>query len=234
MDYWRNNTIWFDDVPDYLYADINLNNETVNKRELGSVKIEEIALGKIRYLTLWNYKKNNVGVLDNIPEDLIYLEMNKANIENFKSIENFRGLKRLELHYCTKLQSDSGISAFTDTLEHLHINQSKKFTPNEELFSLKNLRVLCLNACGDLQNLNFLEEFPHLIDFRFANTNVLDGDLNPILNHPTIRTAGFLNKKHYNIKSNDLNERLNSKNEGRPFEEVIKNKYNDETFRYIY
>lgn len=90
LDYWRNNTIWFDDVPDYLYADIDLNNETVNKRELGSAKIEEKELGKIKYLTLWNYKKNNVGVLDDIPEELIYLEMNRSNIENFKSIENFR------------------------------------------------------------------------------------------------------------------------------------------------
>ena len=80
-------------------------------------------------------------------------------------------LKRLELHYCTKLQNDFCLSGLVDTLEHLHINQSKKFVPNEELFTLKNLRVLCLNSCGDLENLNFLNQFPNLLDFRFVDTN---------------------------------------------------------------
>ncbi|MFJ8067374.1 hypothetical protein ACIQZD_00290 [Peribacillus sp. NPDC096447] len=47
-------------------------------------------------------------------------------------------LKRLELHYCTNLQDDFGMSGLANTLEHLHINQSKKFVPNEELFSLTN------------------------------------------------------------------------------------------------
>ncbi|WP_231887801.1 hypothetical protein [Fictibacillus phosphorivorans] len=190
-------------------------------------------LENIEYLTLWHYKKNKVGSFVEIPENVLYLELNWSNIQDFLGIEKMKKLKRLELHYCTKLQNDNGLSGLTDTLEHLHINQSKKFVPSDELYSLKNLRVLCLNSCGFLENLNFLYQFPNLIDFRFVNTNVLDGDLTPILNHPTIRSVSYLNKRHYNIKDDKMYALLNDKNGGERFKHVIKyGKY--ETFRYIY
>lgn len=194
MDNWRNNTIWFEQIPDDLQACLNLKED----------KFNEMLLENIEYLTFWYHKKNKLGNFLGMPENLLYLELNWSNIHDFLGVEKMNKLKRLELHYCTKLQNDFGLSGLADTLEYLHINQSKKFVPNEELFSLKNLRVLCLNSCGNLENLNFLNHFPNLIDFRFVDTNVLDGDLSPILEHPTIRSVGFLNKRHYNIKDDKM------------------------------
>ncbi|MEW4307650.1 hypothetical protein Q0N12_13295 [Rossellomorea marisflavi] len=223
MDYWRNNTIWFEQIPDNIQADLDLKEDKLNEKQFENIK----------YLTLWHHKKNNLGNFVRIPENLLYLELNWSNIQNFLEIEKMKKLKRLELHYCTKLQNDFGLSGLANTLEHLHINQSKKFVPNEEMFSLKNLRVLCLNSCGNLENLNFLDQFPNLIDFRFVNTNVLDGDLSPILEHPKIRSVGFMNKRHYNIKDDKMDALLKDKNGGEEFETVIKNgRY--ETIRYIY
>ncbi|MGE8021510.1 hypothetical protein ACQKOM_21825 [Peribacillus frigoritolerans] len=223
MDNWRNNTIWFEQIPDNLQSYLNLKED----------KFNEMQLENIEYLTLWHHKKNKQGNFVSIPENPLYLELNRSNLQDFLWIEKMNKLKRIELHYCTKLQNDFGLSVLANTLEHLHINQSKKFVPNEELFSLKNLRVLCLNSCGNLENLNFLNQFPNLIDFRFVDTNVLDGDLSPILDHPTIRSVGFLNKRHYNINDGKLDALLKDKNGGEEFKTVIKyEKY--ETFRYIY
>lgn len=223
MDNWRNNTIWFEQIPDNLQASLNLKED----------KINEMQLENIEYLTIWYHKKNKLGNFVDIPENLLYLELNWSNIQDFLSIEKISKLKRLELHYCTKLQRDFGLSGLADSLEYLHINQSKKFVPNEELFSLENLRVLCLNSCGHLENLRFLNQLPNLIDFRFVDTNVLDGDLSPILEHPTIRSVNFLNKRHYNMKDDEIGTLLKHKNGGEEFETIIRNgKY--ETFRYIY
>jgi hypothetical protein len=62
---------------------------------------------------------------------------------------------------------------------------------------------------------------------------VLDGDLSPILDHPTIRSVGYMNKKHYNIKNDEMEALLKDKNWGEEFKTVIKKgKY--ETFRYNY
>lgn len=141
-------------------------------------------------------------------------------------------LKRLDLHNCTKLADDTGLSNISDTLEILDINQTKKFVPGKELFALKNLRVFRLYSCGNIDNLSFLNEFPNLIEFSFVDTNVLDGNLAPLLDHPTIRVSYFNNKRHYNISCEKMESLLKEKNGGKEYKVIIeKGKY--QTFRYI-
>ncbi|WP_203340139.1 hypothetical protein [Planococcus beijingensis] len=223
MDNWKNNTIWFEDIPTELQGYINLKEE----------KMEIESLSEIEYLTLWHYK-SKLHNFEELPymEKLLYLELNWSNQHDFFGAKKFPALKRLELHYCTKLASDHGISNLASTLEHLHINQSKKFEMSDELLSLKNLRVLCLNSCADLPNLGFLKHFPQLINFRFVDTKVVDGDLTPILEHPTIRRAGTMDKRHYNMSSEKLNRLLEQKDGGQEYRSVVK-KGKWETFRYV-
>lgn len=223
MDNWRNNTIWFEQIPENLQAYLNLKEEKLNK----------IQLENIEYLTLWHHKKHKLGNFVDIPDNLLYLELNWSNIQDFLGIEKLHHLKRLELNYCIKLQYDNGLFGLADTLEHLHIRQSKKFVPSEEFFSLKNLRVLNLHSCGNLENLNFLSQFPDLLEFNFVDTNVLDGDLSPIINHPTIRSAYTLDKRHYNMKYDKLEALLNEKNGEEEFMTFI-SLGKDRTYRYNY
>jgi hypothetical protein len=155
-----------------------------------------------------------------------------AIIKNFDGIEKFSNLKRLELHYCVKLENDFGLSRLKDSIEVLHINTSKKFKFTDELLRLKKLKVLCLNACEPIDNLDFLKAFPNLIDFRFVDTNILDGNLKPILEHPTIRTVGYLNKKHYNYNDEKLKLELEKKFDSEYKTTVYKGQYL--TYRYDY
>jgi len=165
-------------------------------------------------------------------EKLLYLELNWANFKDFDGIEKYNHLKRLELHYCVKLESDKGLSQINDSLEFLHINQSKKFSFTKELLKLTKLKVLCLNSCAPIDSLDFLRHFPNLIDFRFVDTNILDGNLKPILEHPTIRTVGFLNKRHYNYKDDQIKLELENKYENEYKTVVHKGQYL--TYRYDY
>ncbi|MFD0793464.1 hypothetical protein ACFQZX_07525 [Mucilaginibacter litoreus] len=196
---WRYNTIWFEQIESNNYFNHDFKNEkTIDK---GFTKVE--------YAILWHLK-SGVDAFQNLPssDKLLYLELNCANAKDLKGVTRFKNLKRLELHYCTKLEEDTGIAQLSDSLQYLHINQSKKFKFTDELLSLTNLRVLCLNTCSPIDSLSFLSNFPNLIDFRFIDTNILDGDLNPLIEHPTIRTVGFLNKRHYNIKDSQLKNEL--------------------------
>ncbi|MBM7602616.1 hypothetical protein JOC75_000586 [Metabacillus crassostreae] len=100
MENWRNRAIWFEQIPDNLQASLNLKED----------KFDGIQLDTIQYLTLWHHKKNKLGNFIGTPENLLYLELNWSNIQNLQGVEKMKKLKRLELHYCTKLQNDSGLS----------------------------------------------------------------------------------------------------------------------------
>jgi len=201
---WRFNTIWFEQLEQnkIFQKDFKENFIATENKDFDNAE----------YAIIWHLKEK-LKSFDNLSENdnLSYLELNWANIKNFDGIEKFRNLKRLELHYCVKLESDFGLSRLKDTLEFLHINTSMKFKFTDELLQLKKLKVLCLNACGPIDNLEFLKNFPNLIDFRFVNTNVLDGNLKPILDHSTIRTVGISNKKHYNYKGEKVKLELEKK-----------------------
>ena len=199
---WRYNTIWFEQLEpgNYLNQDLK--------------KVRRISedFTRVEYAILW-YLKHKTDSYDSLPgsKTLSYLELNSANIKDFKGIGKFENLKRLELHHCIKLENDLGLSQLNKNLQYLHINTSKKFAFTSELLSLKNLKVLCLNACGPIDNLSFLKCFPNLLDFRFVDTNILDGDLKPIIEHPSIRTVGFLNKRHYNLREDQVDKELDLK-----------------------
>jgi len=222
---WRFNTIWFEQIEQNKFFKKDFKNNVIASENKDFENSE--------YAITW-YLKEKTTPFANLPdsEKLLYLELNWANIKNFYGIEKFKNLKRLELHYCVKLEDDKGLSQVSRSLEYLHIDQSKKFKFTDELLNLKKLRVLCLNACGPIENLNFLSEFPNLINFRFVDTNILDGNLKPILEHPTIRTVGFLNKKHYNFKDEKLNSELQNKFTDEYRTIVYKGEYF--TYRYDY
>ena len=222
---WRFNSIWFERLEQHKVFQQDFKENTI--------ATENKDFKNAEYAIIWHLKEK-LKSFDNLSENenLSYLELNWANLKNFDGIEKFKHLKRLELHHCVKLESDFGLVQLKDSLEFLHINTSKKFKFTDELLQLKKLSVLCLNACGSIDNLDFLKKFPDLIDFRFVGTNILDGNLEPILEHPTIRTVSFSNKKHYNYRDEKLKLELDQKFDKAYKITVYKGEYS--TYRYDY
>lgn len=65
IDYLRNNTIWFDQIPEFLFFD----------QYLQEVKLNEMIIQDIEYLILRHYKSKLGNFVDMpIPESLLYLE----------------------------------------------------------------------------------------------------------------------------------------------------------------
>ncbi len=217
---WTYNTIWTELLPNDEFKPVTCTNTkaSLNEHMTGS------------YFIVNNYKPKD-KCFNNYPaiSTAIYLEFTFANVRSFQGISKLGPIKRLELHYCTKLEIDKGLSEIADDIEWLHINQSKKFTAIDDLFHLRNLKVLCLNNCAPLENLKFLKAFPELVDFRFVDTNVIDGDLTPLTEHPSLLNVGFLDKRHYNLKKKDLDEHFGEKSESEK-EWIYKNEF--KTYRY--
>ncbi|MEN6474599.1 MAG: hypothetical protein ABFD81_11345 [Syntrophaceae bacterium] len=217
---WTFNTIWTEQLPEGEFQNFEIKNTKVG--------LSQPIAGS--YFIIRNFKPKD-RCFENCPaiSTATYLELNLSNVHSFRGISKLGQIKRLELHYCTKLNSDEGLSELREEIEWLHINQSKKFSPSNELLSLKRLKVLCLNNCAPLENLKFLSEFPELVDFRFVNTNVIDGDLTPLFEHPTLLTIGFLNKRHYNRTEKETGAFFDARSEHEK-EWVYKGDFR--TFRY--
>ena len=66
------------------------------------------------------------------------------------------------------------------------------------------IRSFLEGGCAPLKNLDFLKNMPELLDFRFVGTNILNGDLTPLVEHPRLVNAGFLDKRHYSLKSSQV------------------------------
>ena len=182
---------------------------TCEWRELPEVLKQKPA---IEYLIVWHHK-TELGGLENIPllPKLKHLELNWSNAKGLRGLENLTSLKRLELHYCLKLESATGVEAVRDHLEFLHIDRSRKFVCNQALESLRELRVLRLNSCGPIASMEFILGYPKLRDFRFVSTNVVDGNLLPLLNHPSLKSVGMSDKRHYSHRDKAVQALLSEK-----------------------
>lgn len=188
---WTHNTLWLDELDP---------RDLVTVEYRGNLPTPADTQGA-GYVRLYKFKAKQ-GCLREVSgvRSARYIELAFSNITSLEGIAALGHIKRLELSWCLKLNSDVGLAEIGDHLEWLHIEKSRRFVPTVELFGLRKLRVLCLNGCGPLQSLSFLDSMPQLLDFRFVGTNVLDGDLSPLVRHPRLVNAGFLDKRHYNLK----------------------------------
>ena len=219
---WRYNTIWFDQIQQ----------EEKITWDYSKQRKEPLQLSDEHYLTAWHYQMKGDISFGALPasDKLLYLELNSSNITDFQGIERFPTLKRLEIHHCLKLGNDTGISALSSSIEILHINQSKKLSLVHEISQLTELQVLRLNSCGPLASIQFIKKLPKLLDFRFVETNILDGDLTPILEHPTLLSVGFFNKRHYNYTREKIDEILAPKDSPAKMDFAYKGEFR--TFKY--
>ncbi len=66
-----------------------------------------------------------------------------------------------------------------------------------------------------MPNLKWTEGMSYLDFFSFVETNVVDGDLSPLLQLPSLRYVGTMDKKHHNYyKCDAINALLNQRVRG--------------------
>lgn len=146
-------------------------------------------------------------------DSAVYLHLTNSNIRTLDGVAELGPIKRLEMTYCLKLEDSSGLLGLQPTLEWLSLDQCRKVRVHQILRHFPSLKVLCLNQCAPLDDLSFLKQLPQLLDFRFVNTNVLNGDMTPIIEHPSLVSVGFLNKRHFSHTEAELDAYFRGKDE---------------------
>ncbi|EMR05526.1 hypothetical protein C772_02498 [Bhargavaea cecembensis DSE10] len=205
---WQDLTLINADIPSEIFYGADLNAEKAYHPNFEGIK----------YIHLYSYKKKENKSSNffkfNQFENLLSLELVLTNVTEFNDFKGCHSLKRLGLWRNRNLQSFEGISDLSNHLEVLIIQYARKLKVDEELFQMKELKTLSLVGISPLESLDFLKHFPKLEKFVFVDTDVLNGDMTPLLEHPTLRYAGYLDKRHYNVKSDEMERLLKEKNGG--------------------
>jgi protein phosphatase 1 regulatory subunit 7 len=139
-------------------------------------------------------KSKDLSELPSLPL-LVDLALVQANVTSLAGLSaQLPQLERLKLTYMRALGSIAEVARLP-ALDTLYCDVCRKLADAPAALSgHPRLRVVALNDCGALPDLQFVRTMPRLDDFRFVNTNVVDGDLTPLIG---LANAGFLPKRHY-------------------------------------
>lgn len=161
-------------------------------------KLNDLDFTECTHMEIWHHNspEHDFSNLPDIPE-LKSLVIYFSNAETITGLEKYPGLERLELYHVSKMKTISGIEMFGG-LNLLSIFNAKKVDSFAEIGQLKNIETLRLCDCGDIQSINFISDMSMLRSFTFGGSNIVDGDLHPLLEHePPLEIVGFNNKRHY-------------------------------------
>ena len=122
------------------------------------------------------------------------LQLVQSPITSLAGVEAMSRLWELELHYCARLTDVTALAARADTLQRLRLDRCRNVAGREGVARLR--RLTHLSFCGDspIPSIGFVRGMPRLRFFAFVGTDVLDGDMTPLLG---LGYAGFDSKRHY-------------------------------------
>ncbi|HOF34476.1 MAG TPA: hypothetical protein PK624_09160 [Spirochaetota bacterium] len=161
------------------------------------------------YIYSYKPKENDLLGLSNLKR-LKSLEIVKCPVTTLKGIDSIKSLNKLIIRYFSKLEYVGDIVNL-ELLEHLEFDHCSKIKDIEKISQLKQLSLLGINSCGKIPSLAFLKDISNLKRLAFVKTEIIDGDFSFFLDMPVVEYVGYFDKKHYSIKSDDLNSLLDKK-----------------------
>jgi len=127
-----------------------------------------------------------------------------ASIGNLHGLETLKKLRFLRLGNLRRLTSLDGIEKLTN-LEELNLNTCRAISSINEVAALTKLRKLYFNNGGEIESLKPLEKLELLEAVIFyASTNIVDGDLSPLLCLKNLNKISFQNRRHYSHRREEF------------------------------
>jgi hypothetical protein len=136
--------------------------------------------------------------------NLEVLGLFQTSIENLHGIERYPELKEIFICQARKLHDISQIAE----LEHLkrvefenchHLAQG-----GMDWRQCRNLQKMLYMKCTALSDLQFIRSMPELRSLVIMDTNVLDGNMNPVLEHPRLEHFACTSYRHFTHKEAQL------------------------------
>jgi hypothetical protein len=127
-----------------------------------------------------------------------------APLESLQGVGSLTKLRKLRLGNLKRLRSLVGIEGLW-SLEELDINTCPAIHSIDQVSQLAELKILLLNNVGDIESLKPLARLEKLETVLFyESTNIVDGDLSPLLNKSKLSRVSFRNRRHYSQRREEF------------------------------
>jgi Leucine-rich repeat (LRR) protein len=167
---------------------------------------------KLKHLTLGSYKPTGQDLADlPVLPQLQKLELHKSGITDLKGLDKLPQLMQLLGEGLPQLQTLDGIGEAVN-LQTLELRNCKRVTSLDALQQVPLLARVKLPNCGQTPNLRFIKNIPHLRFFTFVDTNVLDGDMAPLVG---VDYIGYSDKRHFSHRQEEI-EAMSAQMRGGP------------------
>jgi hypothetical protein len=159
-------------------------------------------------LLINRYKGKDIAPFTKL-ESLESLSILNAPLENLHGLGSLRKLRSLRLANLKRLKSLDGIEGL-ENLRELEIHTCLGIHSIDELGYLTQLRKLYLNNDGDIASLKPLNNLNELESVVFyESTNIIDGDLSPLLRQKHLSNVSFQNRRHYSLRREEFGAAYN-------------------------
>lgn len=170
----------------------------------------------LEVLALHKYASISGSSLADLPvaPNLRTLELLGPVIKDLSEIDRYPKLECLDIYSARKLVSVAGIERCS-SLKRLELDGCKNINDLQETLSkCSSLERLVLMKVSALENIQFIERMPNLKWLNLMDTNVIDGDMSPLLRHPSLEYAVFTSKKHFSHTEAQVRAALQAKKQG--------------------
>ncbi|WP_028455014.1 hypothetical protein [Chitinilyticum litopenaei] len=171
--------------------------ESIGQRWAGKLQFATDCTS-LRNLSLTNYRaaQADLHALPELP-GLSVLNLFRSNLASVRGIGRWPALRAVSLMQAPALQDLSELHVLSG-LQALCIENCRKVDPETLDFTrFPGLTRLRYAASAALPSLRFARGLPQLESLQFTDTLIEDGDLQPLLEHPSLRQIVFTNKPHY-------------------------------------
>jgi hypothetical protein len=130
---------------------------------------------------------------DNLKE----ISLPQTSIESLQGIERYPELEKVLIYQARKLHDISQLSKLKN-LKEIDFDKCRCLVQGGFDWScLHGLRKMVYMGCTAMPDLQFIREMPDLFWLVIMDTNVLDGDLNPVAEHPRLQHFVCTSYRHF-------------------------------------
>lgn len=189
-------------------------------RSLGQIWNQKMTFAsshpQLHRLSLFKYCPKSNKDIDELPvaPNLKVLALLRSCIKTLDRIDKYGHLEKLVITF-GKYLTAVGSLAHCHHLKIFELDGCKNINDLQETLSkCSRLERLVLMKVSALENIQFVERMPNLKWLNLMDTNVVDGDMSPLLRHPSLEYAVFTSKKHFSHTEAQVRAALQAKKKG--------------------